>query len=274
MKRLFLSLLVVGGAVALGTAPHAQPGRHNRPQTANAREAAADTSTPVRILQIRAGKLLLDGVALPPSAVPEDLDLDGYEMTVQFSGPVLPVIEMDGQAYVLENERLVRFEDTGRDRSQVYFLGQPIYVGEADEAEAARAAGPPPPAPAPMEPMPEREMRRVSEAAYLHDLSARDRALYERIQREQHLEAETLELARRLRQTSEGPARAALRRILREKLDASFELKQEIRRDEIERVEEQLGELQRLLAERAARKHQIIAHRYRELTGEDLDAAE
>src|SRR5690606_19554138 len=158
--------------------------------------------------------------------------------------------EIDGVVYVLQDERLRVLAETDIADSPVYFLGEP-------GAEAAAA-------PAPMS---EPQMARMSEAAYLQQLSSRDRTLYEQIRAEQALERETLRLADQVRRTADAVERARLEARLRAKLDESFELKQRIRADEIEQAEAQIGELRRLLDERAARKFQIIERRVRELLG-------
>ena len=61
------------------------------------------------LLEIRDGAVHLDGVVLPDAA-PAGLDLAGLTLALDYSGPVTPVVEVDGQAYVLEGGRLVRFE--------------------------------------------------------------------------------------------------------------------------------------------------------------------
>ncbi|NNF57618.1 MAG: hypothetical protein HKN04_05190 [Rhodothermaceae bacterium] len=250
MFRVLFVCLLVASSVAL----HAQ-----QPPTPASSEAEA--VVPVRVLEIHAGQVFLDGEALPASHVPADLDLEGLDMIYQFSGPVTPVLEFDGVVYVLmqapEGARLQLLSDTERRDAQVYFMGQP------DTNAMARAAAATP------EPMPEDDLIEAGEEAYLRQLSSRDRPLYEQIRSEQSLERETLRLADQVRRNADPIARGRLINELRLKLGASFDLKQRIRANEITQAEEQIAELRRLLNEREARKQQIIERRLRDLVGGD-----
>ena len=255
MKSAFYIAGMLCMALAWSVPAQAQPDR-----------AVADTdAVPVRILEIHSGKVFLDGEALPASSVPADLNLDDLDTIVRFSGPVTPAIEIDGIVYVLDEQKLIPLSESSRAGSQVYFFAQPeaAPVPQGRLADAAQRSVPP------AEPMPEQEMREASEAAYLQQISERDRSLYNQIRGEQALELETLRLADRIRRTPDAAAKQPLLDQLRAKLDESFELKQQIREDEIVQAEAQITELRRLLDERAARKEQIIDRRLRELIGED-----
>lgn len=232
-----LALLLAAAFVVSPVVAHAQPTR------------AAD-ATEQHVLEIHDGQMLLDERALPAENLPEGLDLRGIEMTYTFIGPVSPVLEIDGVVYVLEGEHFKRLSETDRAGVQPYFFPE---MPEATPQSAARTASP-----APAE---------ASEEAYLRQVSERDRALYDRIQREVELENETHQIAARIRSTSDPDARERLARRLRDKLDEAFELKQAIRAEEIAQAEAQIGELRRLLDERAARKRSIIERRMEELTG-------
>ena len=212
---------------------------------AQAQPAAAGASQEQHVLVIRDGRMLLDGRALPPENLPDGLDLGGIDMTYNFAGPVSPVLEIDGVVYVLEGEHFKRLSDTERAGVQPYFFPDvPASDAEGQDAPA-----------------------QASEEAYLRQLSERDRALYNRIQREVDLENETLRLAAGIRSTSNPAERARLVGRLRDKLDEAFELKQQIRAEEIAQAEAQIDELRRLLHERAARKDSIIERRMQELVG-------
>lgn len=225
-------------------------------QNEGARGSADEESVPVRILEIRAGQMLLDGRVLPEAELPQGLNLEGIEdFSYHFSGPVTPAIEIDGRVYILDGERVISLDESDRAGDQVYFFAQP---------EMAAAPAPPSPPSPPAEPL-----IQASEQAYLRQLSSRDQSLYEQIQREQALEMETLRLAERIRRTEEAAARDRLVEDLRDKLEASFDLKQRIRADEIEQAEAQIEELRRMLSARQARKAQIIDRRLRELVGDE-----
>jgi hypothetical protein len=212
--------------------------------------AAAAPAAVEHVLEIRDGRMFLDGHPLPPRNLPDGLDLDGLpETTVNFVGPVRPVLEIDGVVYVLDGEQFKLLSETDRAESRVFFI--PTEPGSPEPA--ARAADAP--------------LMEASEEAYLRQVAARDHALYEQIEQEHAIENETLRLAARIRSTADPAERARLMQSLRQKLEASFELKQEIRAGEIAQAEDQLEELRRLLSDRASRKDQIIDRRMQELVG-------
>ena len=111
------------------------------------------------------------------------------------------------------------------------------------------------------------ELEQAVELAYLRQLSIRDHTLFNQIQREQSMELETFRLAGEYRRANGTADQGRIEDELRDKLDESFELKQQIRTDEIAQAESQIIELRGLLDERSARKDQIIERRLRELIG-------
>jgi hypothetical protein len=261
MTRRLARILTLVAAIVVAVPPVAA-------QQAGAESADA---TP-HLLEIHSGALWLDGRQLPASAVPDELDLTGLSMSVEYSGPVTPVVEVDGIAYVLQDEQLVRFDESSRAGSQVYFLG---------EAAPAEAAGPPPPEPTLVREGTEsdaadeerrdhdgRRLRRAGEAAYMQELSATDRELYDQIRREAELDAEADRLAVEVRAMPAGDERDAGIDRLRGILAEAFDLKQQIRDAEIRRAEEQVEDLRRMLRARHARKAMIVEHRLRELLGQ------
>jgi hypothetical protein len=262
MRRVSRFSLAALLAIVLAAAP---------PAAAQAPEGSAADATP-HLLEIRDGAIWLDGRQLPDSAVPEDLDLAGLSMSVEYSGPVTPVVEVDGVAYVLQDERLIRFDESARAGSQVYFLG---------EAAPAEPAAPPPPAATLVREGAEREaaadaagrdrddrrLRRAGEEAYMQELSATDRALYNQIRREAELDAEAGRLAGEIRGMPAGNEREAGVERLRSVLAEAFDLKQQIREAEIQRAEQQVEDLRSMLRARNARKTMIVEHRLRELLG-------
>src|SRR5690606_23592929 len=82
MMSLRLLALLLVFAVAPRVAAQAQP--------------AAAEAAQQHVLEIRDGRMHLDGRALPPENLPDGLDLRGIEMTYSFVGPVSPVLEIDG----------------------------------------------------------------------------------------------------------------------------------------------------------------------------------
>lgn len=75
------------------------------------------------------------------------------------------------------------------------------------------------------------------------------------------------DLARRLR-TADGAERDRLERELRETLERTFDLKQQARREQAERMQEEAAEIQRELSERDAARREIIERRQQKLLGE------
>lgn len=221
---------------------------------------AADEEVRVRVLEIHDGDLKLDGIVLPTDNLPGGLRLDGIEMTYHFSGPVTPVLEIDGEVYVLAGERLIRMEDAAPNRANVYFLGQPEMNARVAPVTRAGAAMAP-------SPVLDDDLEQAGERAYLRQLSFRDRTLFNQIQREQSVELETFRLAGEYRRANDPDDQSRIEDALRDKLGESFELKQQIRADEIAQAETQISELRGLLDERSARKDQIIERRLRELIG-------
>ena len=108
----------------------------------------------------------------------------------------------------------------------------------------------------------------VSQEAYLRELAARDQALYEKMQHEQTLEGNVHDLAQRVRRTAPGPERSRLRGELRTRLSELFTLKQEIRREEVERAQAELDAFRTLLDARDRQHDAIVDGRLRGLCDE------
>ena len=206
----------------------------------------AEMAPASRLFEIHDGKLWLDGRALPDSAIPDGVDLSGVMMQLELVGPVTAVVEADGVLFVLEDERLVPFSASSKAGNPVYILGRTVVAPEAAPADR-------------LEP--------VVKEAYRRQLSAGDHALYAKMQREAELEAEILTLARRARGTAPDTAYNALADDLKNRLRALFRLKQEIRREELDRAEDELGALRATLSEREAMREEIVTHRFHELMG-------
>ena len=207
----------------------------------------APRSQATHLFEIRDGGLWLDGRALPASAVPAGLDLSGIVTQMEYTPPLAPVVEVDGEPYVFEDERLIAFAASSRPNRAVYILGETVVAPQQVSADR-------------LEP--------VVQEAYRQRLSEADQALYAKMERERVLESEALVLASRTRRTPAGPSRDALVAELRDRLDAIFRLKQEIRREEVARVDAEVRALRAVLDEREAMHGEIIEHRLRELIGE------
>lgn len=249
MKTLY-SILIGGSILLTGGVAHAQL----TPTQPASGSAEADEAS--RVLEIRGGEVILNGERLPAANIPEGLDLRGIDMSFQFSGPVIPVVEIDGEVYVVADNRMMLLEETGRNESQAYFLAEPQLIDNDDEqGEVLRRRQ-----------QPVEDLVQAGQEAYLHQLSNRDQSLYNQIRQEQQLEHETHLIADRIRRTENDSELVSLEGQLRLKLEQSFELKQQIRANEIQRAEEQIEVLRDLLERRASRKQQIIERRFLELT--------
>ena len=217
-----------------------------------AQSPASAPSPEVHRLEVRDGVVYHDGVALPPSAVPSDVDMRGFPpISMDYSGDVTPAIEVDGRMFAFENNRLVEVQNAAAEvsRVQAYMISQP--KASARASADAEAAG-----------------RQRAEQDYLDSLSESDRALYEQLVRERDMEAETLALAQAYRRAATEAERATLRDQLRAKLGAMFDLKEANRREEVRQMEAALDGLRQRMNERNAMRGEIIEHRLSELLGQ------
>lgn len=207
---------------------------------------SAGAQTDAHTFQIVDGEVYLDGLMIP-GAAPDGLDLTGIDSELlRFQGPTLPIIEVDGQVYVLENERLVRFEESSRAGQGVYML----YQG------TETLAG-----------LPEAQTMPIVEEAYMREVAERDEALYGQLRTEQRLEREALGLANRIRALAPSPERRRLREELRGKLSDLLTLKHQIRRAEINMAQTSLDALKAQLDEREDQHDAIVDARLQQLCG-------
>ena len=203
-------------------------------------EDAADSTT--HVFQLIDGAVYLDGRHLP-DAVPDDLDLAGMSLApLEYSGPLKPVIDVDGEPWVFEDGRMVRMSAS---RS----AGQGIYLLQS----AVAVSAPPPPV----------------EEAYMRDVAQRNRALYQRMQREADMERDVMGLASRIRMMEWGDERDRLVGRLRELLSDLLSLKHEVRAEEIEEAEARIEAARSALADRHDQHEDIVDARLRELVGSE-----
>lgn len=229
-------------AAALVAAALAGPARAQTPASASTPATAEE-----HFFEIVDGQVRLDGRTLG-GAVPDGLDLSGFEIQMAYSGPVTPVVEIDGVAYVLEDDRLVLFETSSRAGRNVYILG------EMDRDPAA---------------MPSERVAEVSREAYLRELAERDRDLYEQMEAEHALESEVLRIAATVRGLPGGPERERLRAHLHGHLSALFSHAQRVRHAELDRAQVEIEAVRRQLVEREREREAMIEGRLRRLCGED-----
>lgn len=102
---------------------------------------AQDQAT--RSLSIRDGEVYIDGQVVPPDRLPPGLDIEGVQVQYTFSGDVRPVVDINGQFFVIEHENLRSAEASEEERAPVFFrqgrteMGRPaahrFFIGDAGE---------------------------------------------------------------------------------------------------------------------------------------------
>ncbi|MCS6771630.1 MAG: hypothetical protein NZ740_06345 [Kiritimatiellae bacterium] len=88
----------------------------------------------------------------------------------------------------------------------------------------------------------------------------------------QALEERAKDLAAAIRSREPGPEREALLKELKEVLEKAFDLRDELRRDQLRRAREELDRMEKRLDERLTRRTAIIQRRMTELTEPGADA--
>ena len=166
---------------------------------------------------------------------------------LEFSGPVTPVLEVDGRAYVLEGERLVLLSESS-------LAGQGVLVRESDDQ-------------APDDRAREDRVMPLVEEAYMRDVASRNTGLYDRMRREHAMEGEVMNLAARIQGLAPGAPRSALRSRLRGLLSDLLALKHEVRAEEIVVAEQRLEAARQALAYREGHHDAIVDARLQELVG-------
>jgi hypothetical protein len=101
------------------------------------------------------------------------------------------------------------------------------------------------------------------------ELKNRDPKAYEKAQELRRLERESLDVAARARGASPADREAAAK-MLREKLDRLFDLREEQKARELDELKRRVAEIEKQLDARKASKDRIVDRRKRELLGERL----
>lgn len=200
-------------------------------------------------LNIRNGTVYVDGKPLSEDQLPDSLNLQGINTHYRFLGIQRPVVELNGRLFAVEDGLTPVTEEEVREQRASVILGG----GEA-RSRARRAIN--------------REASSRSEAGhrqYLNAVQRSSRELYERLQRERRMEQSAQDLARAIRLLPDGAERQAKIDTLRAMLEDIFELKQENRRREIERLQRQIRELQQNLQKRAQMRDRMIDRHLRRL---------
>lgn len=202
-----------------------------------------------RTLTIRDGTIFVDGQQLSNDQVPSDLDLEGVTAQYQFVGIQQPVIEFNGRLFAIKNGLKQVSEEEVNGQTSSVILQE---ISARPTAARSQASNP--------DLDPQRQ--------YLNDVQKANRQLYERLVRERTMEQKAQDLARVIHMLPEDSRdRRAKTDTLQALLNDIFELKQENRRREIERLQRQIQEVQRGLQKRRQMRDRMIEHRLQELLG-------
>lgn len=204
-----------------------------------------------RTLDIRDGAVYVDGQPLPEEQLPDDINLENVEAHYRFMGIQRPVIELNGRLFAVdEGLQPVTEEEVQGENASV------ILRGGTTRAATSRVASDSP---------------ATDHREYLSELERSSQQLYERLLRERRMEREAQGLARTIRLMSEGSEREAKVDTLRSMLNEIFELKQENRRREIERLQQKIRELQQSIQEREQMREVMIDRRLQQLLTSSRD---
>ena len=202
-----------------------------------------------RTLNIRDGTVYVDGRPLADDQLPDSLNLQGINAHYRFLDIQRPVIELNGRLFAVgEGLTPVTEEEVRKQRASVV-LGGAWTRSQASGPRRNTTAS------------------RPDHGPYLSELQRSSRKLYERLLRERRMEQSARDLAHAIRLMPEGEERQARIDTLRAMLQDIFELKQENRRREIDRLEREIQELQRSLQKRRQMRERMIQYRLNELTG-------
>lgn len=207
-----------------------------------------------RTLTIRDGTIYVDGQQMSGDQIPARLNLKGVSARYRFVGVQRPVIELDGRLFAIENGLTPVSEDEVKAGESSVVLQEiasqrSSSMSQAGEGQATQDV-------------------EGAQKQYLNDVQQANRELYEKLVRERSMEERARELARVIRLLPEGgDERAAKIDTLRGLLHDIFDLKQENRRREIERLQREIEELQRRLQRRRQMREQMIGRRLDHLIG-------
>lgn len=201
-------------------------------------------------LNIRDGTVYVDGQPLAEDQLPDSLDLQGVRASYRFLGVQRPVVELKGRLFAVDDGLTpVTEEEVREERASVVLGGgatQPRAPQTPQTATTSASSG--------------------SEASpYLDAVQRSSRELYERLLHERQMEKSARDLARTIRLLPNGEERRTKIDTLRAMLEDIFEIKQENRRQEIQRLQQQIRELQKNLQKREQMRDRMIDRHLRQL---------
>lgn len=250
-----------------------------------------------KLVEIRAGHVVVDGEILPPEAAPRGLDLTDVQLRIELSDHVPVFIMIDGRLLQVNEDGLHDVEDYSVRNASEVFLGdgdpEPhpssvlvrrqanVLRSRAEELQRLTLQLQDLQVQSPvMYEMIENLLQSASETEemarrlphmyqqrYLEEVREHNEELYDRLMREQALESNSIVLSQRIREMEEGPERSALVDSLRGHLNEIFAIKHENRRQEIADLEQRVERLQRGLEKRERYHNEIVERRLNHLIG-------
>lgn len=203
-------------------------------------------------LSIRNGTIYVDGNELSSNQIPSDVNLEGITAQYQFVGIQQPVIELNGRLFAVKNGLTPVSED------EVNGKKSSVILQEIDAEPASTVSQ-------------SAQTTQNSHEQYLSEVQKANRKLYEKLVQERTLENRAQDLARVIRMLpSNSSERAAKIDSLHALLNRIFDLKQENRRREIERLQREIEEVQRTLQKRKQMREQMIERRLNHLVGSGM----
>ncbi len=214
----------------------------------------------IRTLTIQDGTVYVDDRRLSADQIPNDLNLKGVTAQYQFVGIQRPVIELNGRLFAVKNGlQSVSEEDVNAEKSSVILRerkgrspSQPSSEKRPMRAQStsSRSVG----------------NARAAQEQYLSEVQKANRELYRRLVRERAMEKQAQDLARVIRMLpKDSDERQGKADSLRALLNDIFDLKQENRRREIERLQREIQGLQRSLQKRKRMREAMIDQRLNQL---------
>ena len=214
----------------------------------------------MRTLTIRDSAVYVDGKKLSADQVPGDLELDGITARYQFVGIQRPIIELNGRLFAVDNGlKPVSEDEVNAQESSVILQelkARPSAIASSDAQRGPRGQSA----------SPTLSRTRAPQERYLSEVEKANRELYKRLMRERTMESQAKDLARVIHMLpKDSDERRAKVDSLRSLLNNIFALKQENRRQEIERLQREIQKLQRNLQKRSQMRDRMIDHRLNQL---------
>ncbi len=208
-----------------------------------------------RTLSIQDGTVYVDGQPLSEDQLPDSLNLEGIRTQYRFVGVQRPVVELNGRLFAVE-EGLTPVTEAEVRREH----GAVVLHSGSSQARASRTASAGRPVGGERAVPPE-----ANHKQYLDAVQRSSRELYERLLHERRMEENAEDLARTIRLLPKGQERRVKIDTLRAMLEDIFEIKQENRRREVERLQRQIRELKENLRKREQMRDRMIDRRLGQL---------